>query len=95
MAHTASHLPAGGHARLSGRALAAFGVSFSFVLMLASGAILYVAPKGRVAQDIGWQVFTIGRDGWGALHIATAVLFTAFVLWHFLGSGPIEFRRSA
>ncbi|WP_165354701.1 DUF4405 domain-containing protein [Tropicimonas sp. IMCC6043] len=84
MAQSIATHTAGGAARLSGRALAAFGVSFSFVVMLWSGLMLYIAPKGRVAQQIGWEIFGLGRDGWEALHIATGLVFVGFVAWHFL-----------
>lgn len=84
MAHALSSPHSGGHARFSGRALAVFGVSFSFLVMLVSGGLLYVAPKGRVAQQIDWQLLGLGRDGWEAIHIATSLLFAGFVLWHFL-----------
>ena len=84
MAHSVSvHGPTGA-ARFSGRALAVFGVSFSFLVMLLSGLLLYVAPKGRLAQQIDWHLLGLGRDGWEGLHIATSLLFAGFVLWHFL-----------
>ncbi|MDV7143161.1 DUF4405 domain-containing protein [Tropicimonas sp. TH_r6] len=72
------------HARFSGRALAVFGVSTSSLMMLISGVILYVAPRGRVAQQIDWELLFLGREGWEGLHIAASLVFTGFVLWHLL-----------
>lgn len=68
---------------LSGRALAAFGVGAGFAVMLLSGLALFVAPSGRIARTLEWQWLGLDRPGWEALHIATALLFTAVVLWHF------------
>ncbi len=79
-----THSTSGHRARMSGRALAVFGVSFSFLVMLISGLLLYVSPKGRVAQQINWELLGLGRDGWEGLHIAVSLLFAGFVLWHFL-----------
>lgn len=69
---------------LTGRALAVFGVSFSFLVMMISGLVLFVAPRGRTALEIDWQLLGLARDGWEGLHLATAFLFIAFVAWHFL-----------
>ncbi|WP_116132589.1 DUF4405 domain-containing protein [Tropicimonas sp. IMCC34043] len=88
-----SHLPTGkpvgqhpdGHrVHLSGRAVAAFGVGTAFAIMLASGVALYLAPGGRVAQDLDWRWLGLDRQGWEALHLGMALLFTACVAWHFL-----------
>ncbi len=79
---TTGHMSA--YARFSGRVLAVFGVSFSFLMMLLSGGILYFAPRGRVAQQIDWELLFLGREGWEGLHIATSLVFTGFVLWHVL-----------
>ncbi|SFC55798.1 DUF4405 domain-containing protein [Tropicimonas isoalkanivorans] len=84
---TAAHTASSDHSRhapLSGRAFAAFGVSLTFVLMLVSGIMLYVAPNGRMAYEVGWTLLGLGRPGWEAVHIATAVVFVAVVAWHFL-----------
>jgi hypothetical protein len=85
--HTAAHAAPsdnGRHARLSGRAFAVFGVSLSFVLMLVSGIMLYVAPNGRTGYQVDWTLLGLGRPEWEALHITTAVVFVAVVAWHFL-----------
>ncbi|UWQ27168.1 DUF4405 domain-containing protein (plasmid) [Leisingera aquaemixtae] len=69
-------------ARLTGRALAVFGVTFSFAAILLSGGILLFAPKGRISSTTGWEALGLDRQGWGDLHIVLAALFAGFSLWH-------------
>ncbi|NKX44947.1 DUF4405 domain-containing protein [Roseicyclus persicicus] len=82
----ADHSPAPGRlpAPWSGRAAAVFGVTLSFLVMLGSGAALFVAPQGRRAAEIGWTLAGLSRELWEAVHLATSVLFASFALWHLL-----------
>ncbi|MCB4458388.1 DUF4405 domain-containing protein [Leisingera sp. McT4-56] len=67
---------------LTTRALAVFGVTFSFAAILLSGSILFLAPMGRAAQAADWDVLGLARQGWSDLHIVLAALFIGFSLWH-------------
>ncbi|SHK18582.1 protein of unknown function [Shimia gijangensis] len=67
---------------VSGRALSAFGVTFSFLPMLASGAILYFAPKGRLSKQTDWDVLGLDRHEWADIHSVLMTLFVGFSLWH-------------
>ncbi|EDZ44645.1 hypothetical protein RBY4I_84, partial [Rhodobacterales bacterium Y4I] len=60
--------------RLTARALAVFGVTFSFAAILLSGGLLLFAPKGRISSATGWQALGLDRQGWSDLHIVLAVL---------------------
>jgi len=68
--------------KITGRATSVFGVTFSFLAMLASGAVLYFAPKGKVSNEIDWQILGLDRQGWDDIHIVLATLFVGFSLWH-------------
>ncbi|MBY6069636.1 DUF4405 domain-containing protein [Leisingera aquaemixtae] len=68
--------------RLTSRALAVFGVTFSFAAILVSGSILFFAPKGQVSKTADWDALGLGRQDWSDLHIILAALFIAFSLWH-------------
>ncbi len=74
----------GAHVRskITGRAISVFGVTFSFLAMLVSGALLYFAPKGKISNAIDWQVMGVDRQGWDDIHIVLASLFVGFSLWH-------------
>lgn len=69
-------------AKIAGRAMSVFGVTFSFLAMLVSGGVLYFAPKGRISNAIDWQVLGWGRQGWDDIHIVLSTLFVGFSLWH-------------
>lgn len=75
--------------RTTGRASAAFGVGFAFVVMLVSGLLLILAPKGVTARAIDWQLLGLGREGWEAVHLATSFFFVAFAVWHTLVHWPV------
>lgn len=68
--------------RFDGRGLAVFLVTLSFIVMLASGAALFIAPTGRIANDIGWTFLWLSRDAWQSLHVAFSVIFITFGLAH-------------
>ena len=66
----------------SRRATAVFGVGFSFVVMMVSGFLLVVAPRGRTAQAIDWQLGGLSRSGWEGVHLTTSVFFILMAAWH-------------
>jgi hypothetical protein len=60
------------------------GVTLSFVVLAASGLVLYCAPPGRVASWSRWTLGALDRHQWQALHTVVALVFVlagAFHLW--------------
>jgi Domain of unknown function (DUF4405) len=71
-------------ARFHWRAFVTLYLTLSFLLLAASGIVLYVAPPGRVANWSRWTLGALDRTGWQALHTVVALLFVlagAFHLW--------------
>jgi len=71
-------------ARFHWRAFVTLYVTLSFVLLAASGIVLYVAPPGRVANWSRWTLGALDRHGWQSVHTVFALLFVlagAFHLW--------------
>lgn len=71
-------------ARFHWRAFVTLYVTLSFVLLAASGIVLYVAPPGRVANWSRWTLGGLDRHGWQAVHTVFALLFVlagAFHVW--------------
>lgn len=64
------------------RGLITYLVVLSFLVMLISGAVMFLAPSGRVAKDIDWALLGIGRAEWQTLHLSFAVVFIAMGLSH-------------
>ncbi len=54
----------------------------TFLLLAASGVVLYLAPVGRIAHWSGWQVLGLSKEAWQAVHTNLAVLFAAAAVWH-------------
>jgi hypothetical protein len=74
-------------ARFHWRAFVTLYVTLSFLLLAASGIVLYVAPPGRVANWSRWTLGALDRSGWQALHTVFALLFVlagAFHLWFYV-----------
>jgi len=59
-------------------------------LLLATSAILYITPHGRVAYWAGWTFWGLSKDQWTALHINLGLLFViAGILHTYLNWRPI------
>ncbi len=56
--------------------------TFSFVVMVITGIVLYVEPHGRVAYWTDWRLLGLGKDDWDGIHIVTALLFLVAVGFH-------------
>jgi hypothetical protein len=46
-----------------------------FLALSFSGVILYVTPRGRMANWTGWTMLGLEKQGWQAIHINIALLF--------------------
>jgi hypothetical protein len=57
------------------RGLTSLVVTLAFLVLAATGVILYVAPQGRVANWTGWAVLHLGKEEWAAVHTTAALLF--------------------
>jgi hypothetical protein len=47
-----------------------------------SGIILYMTPRGRVANWTGWTMMGLDKHSWGAMHINACLLFLLVALLH-------------
>ena len=57
-------------------------LGLSFLVMTATGLVLFVAPKGKVAYWSDWVLFGLGKAEWTALHITSMVLLIVSAVWH-------------
>ena len=48
---------------------------WTLVLLLVSSVAVYLAPKGKIAEQTDWQLFGLGRYEWNALHLNIGLLF--------------------
>ncbi|MCC5835057.1 MAG: DUF4405 domain-containing protein [Opitutales bacterium] len=78
-----SRLESRGHS-FNWRGFASLGSACAFLILFVSGTVLYVAPRGRVANWTDWTVLGLDKEEWSDLHMAAAILFLAVVALHIL-----------
>ncbi len=76
-------------ARFSVRAAAVFLVGLAFLGMVVSGAVIYIAPAGRLANALDWSALGLARAQWEQLHLTMAVVFLGAGLWHIALHWPV------
>lgn len=80
--------------KLSGRGLVSVLLALAFAALVFSGAILYVTPRGRMANWAGWTMLALSKQQWQSIHISVSLLFVAAsgvhlflnwaLFWHYL-----------
>lgn len=68
--------------KLSVRAFTSILLTLSFGVLAFSGAMLFVAPPGRIANWTGWRLLGLSKQEWIDLHLCFAALFVAAVALH-------------
>lgn len=58
------------------------GLALSFLMIIVTGVVLYIAPPGRVARWINWVFFGLDRAQWETQHTIFSYLFIFFGLIH-------------
>jgi len=54
----------------------------SLLAFTSSGAALFVAPSGQMAQTIGWSLGGLGKGQWETLHVAFGCLWLPLAVLH-------------
>jgi hypothetical protein len=65
-----------------GRALTAVLMLFTFAVLVVSGVVLYVTPRGRTAHALDWHFLFLDKWDWQNLHTAFGVLFLITAVLH-------------
>ncbi|NCD11396.1 MAG: DUF4405 domain-containing protein [Epsilonproteobacteria bacterium] len=55
---------------------------FSFFIMSYTGVVLFLAPKGRVANATNWELLGLDKTQFSNLHVSFMVLFLIGMLFH-------------
>jgi len=58
-------------------------ITFSFLVMSITGIMLFIAPKGRIANWTHWELFGLSKEDYGTLHVTFMVLFIVGIVIHF------------
>lgn len=68
--------------RFHWRVFVSFYVVLSFLMLTASGLVLYVAPPGRIANWSIWTMVALSKSQWQAVHTIGAFLFVVAAAFH-------------
>ena len=74
--------PDGKHKPFHWRGLTSLTLTLVFMVLVVSGVILYISPKGRVANWTGWTVWGLGKEQWGAVHTLAALAVVIAAAFH-------------
>ena len=58
------------------------GLLLSFIIMLISGIVLYIAPEGSLSRWIGWDILNLSKKQWEHQHTIFSYLFILFSIFH-------------
>jgi hypothetical protein len=70
--------------RFNFRSFTSFMLTWAFLALVVSGAVLYVAPPGRIANWTRWQLIILTKEQWQAVHTLTALAFLVGGAFHLL-----------
>lgn len=68
--------------KFSWKAFISMGLSYSFIVVLITGIVLYLAPVGRIAHWTNWTIFGFTKEGWAELHMVFTLLFVILLIFH-------------
>ena len=66
------------------RPFTSFILTWTFLTLMVSGAVLYIAPPGRIANWTRWHLMVLTKEQWQAVHTLTAIVFLVGGLFHLL-----------
>lgn len=68
--------------KFSWKAFISFGLTYSFIIILVSGLLLYMSPPGRYAHWVNWKILGFTKEGWQALHTVFSYTFVILSIFH-------------
>lgn len=64
------------------RAFTSMLLAMSFTVMMVSGAVLFLTPRGRTANWTGWTMLGLDKHEWSSIHVNNSILFVALAVTH-------------
>lgn len=78
--------------RFSVRAFTSLLLTLAFGAMCFSGVMMFLTPRGRVANWTDWSLLGLGKHDWGSVHVNNSVLFVAIAAAHLLLNWSVFMR---
>jgi len=79
---TTPHSEHSTHRRFSFPGLITYLALLSFLVLLTSSIVIFLAPAGRISGQAVWTLLGLDRATWQSLHLSFGVIFVAVVLVH-------------
>ena len=70
------------HKSLSLRSFVSIFLTFSFAILVFTGAILFITPPGRVAHWSGWTILGLDKEQWNSVHICFSICVVIASIFH-------------
>lgn len=70
--------------RFMWRAMTSVFIAAAFLLLLVSGAVLFISPPGRVANWTNWRMIGLTKHGWTGLHTWFGAVFILGAVFHLI-----------
>ncbi|MFC1596754.1 DUF4405 domain-containing protein [Planctomycetota bacterium] len=70
--------------RFSTRGFTSLLLTLSMMVMFFAGVMLYLTPRGRVANWTDWTLIGLGKEQWAALHMNASLLFVTVAVLHLI-----------
>ena len=72
------------------KAFTSFSITWTFLLSSLAGLILYISPKGRIANWNLWTLLGMDKEQWTAIHTLMSFLFLTLAIFHlFVFNWPV------
>lgn len=68
--------------KFSWRAFISFTLTWSIIVILLSGIMLYISPPGRYAHWVNWTLLGFTKEGWQAIHTLFSLAFVILSILH-------------
>ncbi|MDY0167890.1 MAG: DUF4405 domain-containing protein, partial [Thermoguttaceae bacterium] len=75
--------------RFRAKAFTSLFLAVTFVALSLSAIVLYVAPRCRVAEQMGWTVAGLEKDQWESIHINGGLFFILAGVLHLVLNWPV------
>ena len=64
------------------RKITSLSMAMSFLVMVYTGGMLFVAPHGKVANWSNWELWGLDKTEYTNIHVTSMVVLVFFFVWH-------------
>jgi len=68
--------------KFSWRVFISFGLTWSMLVILISGIVLYISPAGRYANWVNWKITGFTKEEWASIHSVFSFAFVVLTVFH-------------